>query len=276
MTDDDGQMEAQPGDVWQPRYWLGSLRDCLMFLTGLPVPQRPDDEVQPLARFVHGFPLAGAIIGLLSGLVLVAGAGIGLNTALAATCAVLASVLITGGLHEDGLADVADGFGGGNTPERKLEIMRDSRTGPYGVLALIFAVLLKVLALTALLSASGGTWPAAMVLIGAAALSRSFMALLMHSLPPARSSGRSAEAGRPSRQGAHYALGMGLAVSLPVLWYSCGWWPALTAILAGFAVYYIIRRISSEQIEGQTGDVLGATQLITEIAMLIAVSASLG
>jgi len=174
------------------------------------------------------------------------------------------------------LADAADGFGGGGTAEHKLDIMRDSRIGTYGVLALIFAMLLKVLALASLVSATGDSLQGLAALVAVSTISRSFMTLMMQSLPPARSDGRSAEAGTPSQQSARNALGMGLVTGLPIMWLSFGWWEALGVTLAGAVAYVIVKRISARQIGGQTGDVLGAMQLLREVDMLMALAVSLG
>ena len=116
---------------------------------------------------------------------------LGLPTTIVAALALAAGTLVTGGLHEDGLADVADGFGGGSTPEKKLTIMKDSRIGSYGVAALILSFLLRWSALVAL------GFVAIPVLLLAHAASRALMPALMRLSPPARENGLSAGAGRP-------------------------------------------------------------------------------
>jgi adenosylcobinamide-GDP ribazoletransferase len=98
---------------------------------------------------MRAFPAAGLVVGAIIGAVLVLVTWLGAPAAVAAPIAVAAGLLVTGALHEDGLADTADGFGGGATAERKLEIMRDSRIGTYGVLALIAGLALKAVAIAA-------------------------------------------------------------------------------------------------------------------------------
>ena len=120
-------------------------------------------------------------------------AGIGLPDIVAAVLAVGAGALVTGALHEDGLADMADGFGGGNTPERKLAIMRDSRIGAYGVIVLVVVLAAKVGAISDL----GSTGLVAAALVAAAAASRAAMPAVMLWLEPARTDGLAVDAGRP-------------------------------------------------------------------------------
>ena len=135
-------------------------------LSATPAPAAPLD----IDRIAWAAPVAGAVVGLIGALVLALTALLGLPLLLRAGLATAALVAATGALHEDGLADVADGFGGGATRERKLEIMRDSRIGAYGAIALALALILRVGALTAALD--GGFWRAGLSLILVAALSR--------------------------------------------------------------------------------------------------------
>src|SRR3954470_21847629 len=121
------------------------LQSVLAFATRLPVPEVLPQA--PLVRALRMLPVAGAIIGTLTALVYVIASAMGLQPQLAAAVALAVQAWITGALHEDGLADLADGIGGGSSRERKLAIMRDSRIGSFGVLALLFVVLCKVLAL---------------------------------------------------------------------------------------------------------------------------------
>ena len=113
------------------------LRTGLAFLTRLPLPMAAETSGAEVARASWTFPVIGAGIGLVAALIYWIAYGFGLYPLVAATLAVAGTMLLTGCLHEDGLADTADGFGGGTTPERKLEIMRDSRLGTYGAAALV-------------------------------------------------------------------------------------------------------------------------------------------
>jgi adenosylcobinamide-GDP ribazoletransferase len=252
---------------------LASLR----FYTRLPLPalaRETDPHALPdFSRAASLVPVAGALIGILGALVLALAAGLGLAPLPAATIAIGFLVLITGAMHEDGLADLCDGFGGGATPERKLEIMKDSRIGTYGAAALVLSLLLRVGTLAGLVAVDLGL--AAAVLIAAAAISRAAGLLPLVLLPSARSFGAGFAAARPS------ARAMGIAAALAFL---CACSPLLAgatlpqilaacilALLAAYAVTALARR----QIGGHTGDVAGAAQQAAEIAMLLVFSSGL-
>ncbi len=143
------------------------LRAGLAFCTRLPVTAPADAR---LADAAWTFPIAGAVVGLIGGVVLYVALALNLPPFVTATLAVAATALATGCLHEDGLADTADGFGGGHERARVLEILRDSRIGTYGVIALIVSFLLRVGALSSLAAAGAG--PAILALIAAHAGAR--------------------------------------------------------------------------------------------------------
>ncbi|NNE24258.1 MAG: adenosylcobinamide-GDP ribazoletransferase [Rhizobiales bacterium] len=272
MTEQNGQIEAD--DEPPAAGLLEDVRDCLMFLTRLPMPEQQEGRYRQLSNAVRGFPVAGALIGAIGGLALLAAQGAGLPAMVAACIAVVAIVMVTGGLHEDGLADVADGFGAGGSRERKLEIMRDSRIGTYGVLALVFAILIKVTCISVLLNAAQSVWHVPMLLVATGSLSRTFIVLAMRSMPVARSDGRSVEAGVPTGSGANQALVAGLAIGSIMMWLACGLWTMAATLLAGAAAYYLAKRRALHHVGGQTGDVLGAIQQLTEIAMFVALAAT--
>ena len=181
------------------------IADALRFFTrlrlGAPAPAAPLD----ISRIAWAAPVAGAVVGLIGALVLALTALLGLPLLLRAGLATAALVAATGALHEDGLADVADGFGGGLTRERKLEIMRDSRIGAYGALALALALILRVGALAAALD--GGLWRGSLSLILVAALSRAASLTPLALLAPARADGSGAAAGLLELERARRRLG---------------------------------------------------------------------
>src|SRR5262249_55292440 len=150
------------------------------------------------------FPVIGALVGFVGGAVLVVAERLGQGPLVAAGLAVLATIVLTNALHEDGLADTVDGFGGGATRERKLEIMDDSRVGTYGVVALVFSVLLRVGALISL--SAGGSFRAAWALVAAEAVSRAAMVRLWHALPPARFGGLAHDTGPPDERASVVAM----------------------------------------------------------------------
>jgi adenosylcobinamide-GDP ribazoletransferase len=179
----------------------------------------------------------------------------------AAALSVAATLVVTGALHEDGLADTADGFGGGNTREQKLEIMRDSRTGAYGVCALVLSLSLRIGALASFVDAYAVVW----ALIASHCAARAAMVILMWLLPPARGDGLSYEAGSPPGESTAAAATIALVVLLFCLHPLRG----VIAALALIAAVALVAWLSARQIDGQTGDVLGATEQVGEIAVLL-------
>lgn len=238
------------------------LRTGLAFCTRLPIAA---PEGANLAQAAWTFPLVGVLVGAIGALVYWFSAPIG--SFVAATLAVTATTLVTGCLHEDGLADTADGLGGGTTQERKLAIMRDSRSGAYGVTALILTYLLRCGAIASI--AAAGTVTAA--LIAAHAGARAGMALFMATVPPARKDGLSAHAGTPQSRPVAIAAMLGLLVLLICLGVGAGLLAALLVmlVLAGMA------RLARRHLGGQTGDVIGAVEQASEIVILLTAAALL-
>lgn len=251
------------------------IRHCLAFLTRLPVPL-PADAARPeaLARAAWAFPLVGIVVGGVAGLALLAAEALGLDPLAGSVVAVAAAVLLTGGLHEDGLADVADGFGGGHDRAGKLAIMRDSRIGSYGVLALILSVGLRVSLLASLASSSA----AVLVLIATGILSRAAIVPAMASLQPARMDGLGVGAGRPKRVTAVAAavLGIGLAGIALGPWGGAflAEWAIPAAVVAAGGAAAAVAALARRQIGGLTGDVLGTVQQVAEIAVLFVAAAA--
>ncbi len=244
--------------------WIDSLRVALSFLTRIPV-DGPEDV--PLARAATVFPLIGAGVGLASGLAYVVAHWIGLEFWLSAVFAVLVLMVATGALHEDGLADVADGLGVHGERERRLEVMRDSRIGAFGVIALVLSLTARIGAL-ALIAKPGLVL---LALIGAGALSRSLIVVAMRMMPPAREDGLGAGAGTPDFAETIVALIIGVAFTIAMLF---PWAWILGLLYAGVAAG-LMALIARRAFGGQTGDVLGAIQVIAEIGVLAAVVSAL-
>jgi adenosylcobinamide-GDP ribazoletransferase len=243
-------------------------RVALGFLTRLPSGPTPRWQADDLAASAPWFPLIGALVGGGGAAAYALAAGIGLPPWPAAGLAVAAAVLVTGGLHEDGLADVADGFGGGRTPAAKLGIMRDSRLGSFGALALMLALLLRISALAAL----AAPLAVAAALIAAGAMSRGLLPAVMAVAPLARADGLAAGAGRPHPARAAASLLVALLLGLLTLPPLAALLSIAMAALAALAMACLAWR----QIGGITGDVLGASQQLAEIAALLTVLAWLG
>ena len=248
---------------------IAQLRLAISFLTRWPIAAPVGGG---LAAAVWAFPLVGAGLGFAGGIVFLAATWLGVPSLAAALLALGVIALATGALHEDGLADAADGLGGGRDRAHKLSIMRDSRMGAYGGLALIFAVGLKAAALAAI---GDGAPLAALAALGVTgAMSRAFMVVMMVQLPPARADGLGAGAGRPRPAAGAAAVILALLVTGALL-AGHGWLPASVTIAAGAVAAGAIAALARNQLGGTTGDVLGAAQQVAETAMLLALAAML-
>lgn len=236
---------------------------ALVLLTRLPLPRLSKGSFQRQSQAVWAFPLAGLAVTLPACLAAGCAMTLGLPEGLAAGLFILVQVLLTGAMHEDGLADCADGFWGGFDPARRLEIMKDSQIGSYGVLALIIGIGFRWQALLLLLE-SGDLWaPLALSL-----LSRAMMPVLMSGLPNARQSGLSQSVGRPSRRAVILGLGLAVVLSLLLLGF------VTFALVAALALASLgVGLLARVKIGGQTGDVLGACQQVSEISGLFILAA---
>lgn len=238
---------------------FGDILTAIALLTRLPVKAEFDRS----APAVWAYPLAGLFVAALSGVIVTLSLWLGLAAPFAAGLWIVSTTLMTGAMHEDGLADCADGFWGGWEPARRLEIMKDSQIGTYGVLALILSIGLRWLAIWMLIE--DGTWFWALLTVEA--LSRSFMPFVMHALPHARDGGLSRSQGRPSLS----AAGLGLGLSCVIGFILVGW-VTLKLVILGGLVALGVGWLARQKIEGQTGDVLGATQQLVGIALLLAIA----
>src|SRR5262245_19909098 len=187
-----------------PQRLAADIAACLGFYTRLPASWLGLPEVS-FAAAQWAAPVAGAVVGLLVGAGFGIVAWLGLPPTLAAVLALGVALFATGSLHEDGVADVADGFGGGNTRERKLEIMKDSRNGTFGVVALVMTLIARWAAIAAI----GVAGPALAALVAAHAASRALIPAFMNLVQPARPGGLSAGIGQVPSDVALAALGLG-------------------------------------------------------------------
>ena len=244
--------------------------NALRFLTVIPAPGTDHVEDDWLTRAAKYFPAVGIIVGGCSALVLLLAAKLWTGF-LPPLLAVAASIILTGALHEDGLADTADGLGGGRSRETRLAIMKDSRIGTNGALALGLGVTLRVFALAAL-----PIWAGAAALLGAHAGSRLAAAAVMAVLPYAGDPGATkltyTEA--PWR-GAEIAMAAAftLVALLPLA--QSGVAAALFGLLLGTAMAVWLVGRARKLIGGYTGDVLGAVEQLFEIGFLLGAAAAL-
>lgn len=239
----------------------GDTRQSLTFFSRLPVGSR--DKLTDFRIGAAAWPLAGGIIVLIPAILLWLAVGAGLPSLIAAAIALALAVAITGGLHEDGLADTADGFGGGQTRERKLDIMRDSRLGSYGALALIFVVMIRVMSLAML---SGEAGRGAIALFAVAVASRTLALWHWSVLEPARDDGLAFSAGQPDWRALTIGAGVG-TVGVIALLFAFG---SAALFATGFAVIATMAftKLAENQIGGHTGDTIGASQQVAEATLL--------
>lgn len=227
-----------------------------VLLTRLPLPRLAEDQFARSATATWAYPIIGAVLGCLGAFVWMICAWLGLSANVTAGIALIAMILMTGALHEDGLADTADGLWGGTTAARRLEIMKDSRIGAYGVIALIFGIGLRWAALVA---------AGPMALFISATLSRAVLPGMMALVPFARDSGLAHSVGRAPKACAVVALALGLGIA--ILWGGIltGLGACAMALIAAFGLQLLARA----KINGITGDILGATQQVAEILVLL-------
>lgn len=244
---------------------IADLRMAASFVTILPVASSKPAGDGAVARATWALPIAGLLVGLAGAFVYKIASRFGLTPNLAALLALATTTLITGALHEDGLADTADGLGGGRTRERKLEIMRDSRIGTYGVCALVLSFVLRIGALASLRDPT----LVFAALIAAHAAARAGLPAFMRWVQPARTDGLSAHAGIPPGTSVSAAIAFGIVA----LGGGFGFAAGLIALVALACLHGAMAWLCRQQIQGQTGDVLGALEQIGEIAVLLVAAA---
>lgn len=254
-------------------YQLQLFLCAVQFLTRLPTPHLSRFQPEWISRSTRFYPLVGQIVGALCALAFL-GAGSIWKPAIAGFLAVAVGIVCTGAFHEDGLADTADGLAGGQDRTRRLEIIEDSRLGTFGVLALLFVLSLKVLALAALPPLTG-----ACALVAAHGLARASVVVTVASLPFNGDPGRAR----------HNPVASGLSLSGGVRWYeiaialALALWPLaflpLPQILAGLSLGVALALAPAlaarRLIGGYTGDVLGATEQMFELGFILGVAAVL-
>lgn len=243
------------------RRLLQDLFAAFGLLTRLPMP-RPDEGHPPdIRRSVWAFPVVGAVIGALSALAWFGGQFAGLGLSLSAGLALGVQLLVTGALHEDGLADFADGIGGGRgDKERSLAIMRDSRIGTYGVVVLVLVIGLRWSAMASL-----GLHMVLAGLICSAMIGRLMLVLLPILLNPARSDGLGLLVANPPRG----ALVAAIVITLAIVFLHLPAAVAIASFLVAGAAAGWVALLAKRAIGGYTGDVLGAACLSAETAVLL-------
>ena len=238
---------------------------AVRLLTRVPVPSRIPTTRADMRRSLRYLPFIGAIIGVLAFLMMAIFGGALLPWSVSVFVLIAITILLTGALHEDGLADTADGIGGGHTRERALEIMRDSRIGTYGVLALILVIGMKAATLVALADVATG-----FLIFSAYTVSRASMVVAMWRVRPARADGLGAIFDEGPGIGSVLIALATCTVPLLGLWSVLGWQTAVAA-LGGAVIGHVAARLFYQpKLGGYTGDTLGAVQQVTELAMYLA------
>ena len=244
------------------KYW-DQFYAAATFLTRIALP-RPRDLENRKSNVSQGdsvwaYPVVGLLVGLIAGIPLAICAAFGLPSLVGALLAVVTGVLVTAGLHEDGLADSADGLGGGWSREDKLRIMRDSAVGVYGALALGFSVGMRTYLLADFPPAQ-----AVAALLVSHAVARGAVVLPMHGFSPAQPKGLGASAGKPFPG----VVAITLILVLVIPFFLVPPVSALFAGVGGISAVFLFVFAARRLIGGYTGDVLGAAEQLAEIAVL--------
>ncbi|WP_439581817.1 adenosylcobinamide-GDP ribazoletransferase [Dyadobacter bucti] len=240
---------------------------ALQFYTRIPIPKSvafKPENLSPATRFL---PLIGWLVGLVSAAVYLAVSYLA-NDSIAILCSVIASILTTGALHEDGFADTCDGFGGGWTREKILLIMKDSRIGTYGAVGLVCMLTLKFYLLQALVVfAEHAPIQIVLFMICAHALSRFMPAIVIYNQPYARDTDDS-----KSKPVAQNVTAGTLAIAaifaiIPLILFTTILKTPLLLLSTGFLllITWLMNRYFTKWIGGYTGDCLGAVQQVCEI-----------
>lgn len=244
---------------------IEELRLAFLLLSRIPV-GRLRDPAPELGASAWAWPIVGSFVGLGSGIVATAAMSTGAPAMMAAFLALGTSCLLTGALHEDGLADVADGFGGGQDRARKLEIMRDSRIGSYGAIALFLGLALRATGISTALEHGHGL----IALVAISAASRAVMPVSLALMPPAKVLGLGRKAASVGRTGVLVAISLGVIALMPLGVGAA----SLIALAMGISALFMAG-LAFRQIGGQTGDVLGAQQQTAEIAAWLVLGGTL-
>ncbi|MHC1548635.1 adenosylcobinamide-GDP ribazoletransferase [Phyllobacterium sp. K27] len=239
----------------------------LAFLSRIKVaPSWFEETSGRLADSVRGFPLAGVLLSLPATAILIICWLLGLGDIVTAILVITTLIATTGALHEDGLADVADGFFGGNTAERRLEIMKDSSIGSYGTLALILTILLRIALLAAIID-EVHLFQAVLIVIGTEAASRGLLVKFWQVLPSARNGGVADTAGTPDAAAANFALMSASIAGVVAFGIAGGLLAIVLAAILTALMFFGFCQLCRDKIGGQTGDTLGAIQQLTAITL---------
>lgn len=249
---------------------------ALQFFTRIPVPAWVGHTARQLDQSARYFTLVGVCVGLLAGGILWAGSAV-LPLQLAVGLSMLSGILMTGAFHEDGLSDFVDGIGGGYTRDKILDIMKDSRVGAYGVIAVTIALLIKFQALLAIGSTRSIVLAAAS-LVAAHAISR-WMALSIMLTQSYVRDEDSARAKPVAQTMSRSSFVIASLISVAAIGILPAAGAAITSVLSAVACAVLLRTylawLMKKKLGGYTGDCLGAVQQITEIGFYLGLLAAI-
>lgn len=255
---------------------LGDFAAMVRFYSRLPMPRlgAADDPAgpPPFGRAIRMLPWASLVVAAPAAIALAAAAATSLPSLAVAGLAFAVHAFVTGAFHEDGFGDVADGFGGGSTPERRLAIMKDSRIGAFAGVALAAQFVIRASLLAEVLDRVDGVHAAA-VFLAVAVIARVVPLGLMMALPPARADGLGRAAGHPQAGAAGLAVAGTAAITIVLLEPLAG--PLGLILAPGAAIVAVagLGLLARAKIGGFTGDVVGAGTIVAEIAALVALLA---
>ncbi|TMV18121.1 adenosylcobinamide-GDP ribazoletransferase [Rhizobium sp. Td3] len=260
------------GESMKAGDFITDVMRSVAFLSRIPVSSRFfEDDDGSMRRTARAFPAAGLLIALPAAAVIAVLGSFDVDADMTGWVAIAVMALVTGALHEDGLADMADGFGSGKPPEKVLEIMKDSRIGAYGAIALILSFALRATALGALIAYLPAKTAAA-CLIAAAVASRALMVWHWQTLAPARPTGVAASVGQPGESERNIALATGLFLVAMFTLHTLSALSLVVVLATACAAMILFNRLCLGKIGGHTGDTIGACQQITEIVILVALA----
>lgn len=265
VSETSSQGQLQPTDAPMRSGPLADLIMALRFFSRLPTGKSPHEKPD-LGRIAVALPFAALIMAVIPVAIIIAGGWAGIPSYFTAALAVASMAIIGGGMMEDSLADSADGLFGGYTRERRLDILKDSRHGTYGVTALCLFLVLRVTAIGALIPVSplvaAGVW------LGANLIGRSAGLWVSVALPQARDEGTSAAAGQLPRS--NYLVGLATATALLMLLGTPT--SSILGVLAALAAVCLVvvgwTAVCKRLVGGQTGDLIGAAAGLGEVAAL--------
>ncbi len=240
----------------------------LMFYTRIPCPSSIDHNPNYINKATRYFPLIGWIVGALSFLVFYLASFV-FDSSIAVVLSLITGILVTGAFHEDGLADVVDGFGGGWTKEKILEIMKDSRVGAFGAISILLVLLLKFTALNSVIDKFTETHITALIFISYHSLARLTAVNIIFTSQYSRDDLTSKIKPIAKTYGKPEIVGAYLFGLIPLIVLSWLNWKFSLSILPLFLLYILSKRYFEKWLNGYTGDCLGAVEQLAECICLL-------